>query len=290
MRHFLFIFILFVILCCRTYASRTCHNSDSVSVSEEYVCMIPSVKDRNGDSVRACRIDEIAARRLESEKRFCRFKPTQLIAPVLLVGVGVTGLTVSPIKEMNRNINDYFRKPQYPRIYADDFAQYVPLVSVYGLNLSGVRGRHNYLENTIIIATSYAAMGALVNAVKYTVRERRPDGSARNSFPSRHTATAFMGAEILRMEYRDVSPWIGIGGYVLASGIGLCRVYNHRHWVTDVLAGAGIGILSAKIGYWMFPVWQRLFFSGRKAKKDSYVNCSPYYNGEQLGASFSMMF
>ena len=269
MRNLLLISVFLLILCGRVYGARIKRRGDL------------------SDSLHAVPTFALAH---EEEKRFCRFKPTQLIAPVLLVGAGVTGLTVPAIKQMNRNVNDYFDKPQYPKIYADDFAQYVPLVSVYGLNLSGVKGRHDYLENTIIIATSYAAMGAIVNAVKYTVKERRPDGSARNSFPSGHTATAFMGAEILRMEYKDVSPWIGIGGYVLASGIGICRVYNHRHWVTDVLAGAGVGILSAKIGYWMFPVWHRLFFSGRRAAKNSYVNCAPYYNGEQIGAAFSMTF
>ncbi len=250
------------------------------------VCGSPAMHEKDS----AYNYSEDFRLRHESEKRFCKFRGTQIIAPAVLIGAGVTGLAVPAVRSINRSVNDYFDKPKYPRIYVDDFAQYVPLVSVYGLNLSGVRGRHSYLESTIIIATSYIAMGAMVNAVKYTVRERRPDGSARNSFPSGHTATAFMGAEILRMEYKEFSPWIGVGAYVLASGIGVCRVYNHRHWVTDVLAGAGIGILSAKVGYWMFPVWQRLFFSGRRAGRDRYANCTPFYDGRSLGAAFSMTF
>lgn len=272
MRRIIYIFILFSLFCHRGSGSEySVGKADGKEVSDT-VC-----------------VSDSGSAYADEEKKFCGFKPTQLIAPALLIGAGVTGVTIPAVKNLNREVDDYFKRTYNTKIYVDDFAQYLPLVSVYGINLSGIRGRHGYLESTVIIATSYAAMGVMVNAVKYSVRERRPDGSSRNSFPSGHTATAFMGAEILRTEYRDVSPWIGIGGYLVAAGVGACRVYNHRHWVTDVLAGAGIGILSARIGYWMFPVWQRLLFQGKNTK-NRYVNCSPYYNGEQIGVGVSMRF
>ena len=74
------------------------------------------------------------------------------------------------------------------------------------------------------------------------------------SFPSGHTATAFTGAELVRSEY---GLGIGIAAYGVAAGVALLRLYNERHWVGDVLFGAGIGILSARIGYWMLPLWQK---------------------------------
>lgn len=49
-------------------------------------------------------------------------------------------------------------------------------------------------------------MGASVLAIRGSSNVLRPDGSAKNYFPSGHTATAFMGAELLRKEYWDVSP------------------------------------------------------------------------------------
>ena len=52
---------------------------------------------------------------------------------------------------------------------------------------------------------------------------------------------------------------IGIGAYALATGVAFLRLYNNRHWLNDVVAGAGIGILSARIGYWMLPVYRRWF-------------------------------
>ena len=98
---------------------------------------------------------------------------------------------------------------------------------------------------------SYATMCIIVNTMKYTLNEKRPDSNARNSFPSGHTATAFMGAEILNKEYKDVSPWIGYAGYFVAAATGYLRIYNDRHYINDVIAGACIGITSAKllIGY-----------------------------------------
>lgn len=76
---------------------------------------------------------------------------------------------------------------------------------------------------------------------------------------SGHTATAFMGAELLRREFWGVSPWIGITGYAVAAGTGAFRMVNNRHWFTDVVAGVGIGILSVEAAYWLYPVLGRAF-------------------------------
>ena len=93
-------------------------------------------------------------------------------------------------------------------------------------------------------------MAALVNGIKYSTKVERPDGSTSNSFPSGHTATAFMAATILHKEYGLTrSLWYSVGGYAVATGIGAFRVMNNRHWVSDVMMGAGIGILSTELGY-----------------------------------------
>ena len=116
------------------------------------------------------------------------------------------------------------------------------------------------MDRSLERVTSYVALGAIVNSIKYTVREPRPDGSANNSFPSGHTATTFMGAELVRIEYGDDSPWYSVGAYTVAIAVGALRVYNNRHWFTDVFAGAGVGILSARIGYWMLPYTRKFMY------------------------------
>ena len=90
-----------------------------------------------------------------------------------------------------------------------------------------------------------------VNSLKYSCRVMRPDGSSRNSFPSGHTATAFMAATMLHKEYGHRSPWYSIGAYTVATVTGVTRQLNNRHWMSDVMVGAGIGILATEFGYFL---------------------------------------
>ena len=96
---------------------------------------------------------------------------------------------------------------------------------------------------------SAALMAGVVNGLKYTVKRERPNQRKNNSFPSGHTATAFMAATMLYKEYKDLSPWVGIGAYSAATLVATGRMMNNRHWLSDVLAGAGIGIMSTEVGY-----------------------------------------
>lgn len=186
------------------------------------------------------------------------FKVGELIMPLSLIGAGTLGF-VEPIKNSRYEVRDYLDSWRGAhRTEVDDYLQYVPLASIYGLSLLGVEAKHNYVDRTLELATSYIALGTMVNAIKYTVREPRPDGSANNSFPSGHTATTFMGAELVRIEYGEDHPWLAAGAYTIATAVGVLRVYNNRHWFTDVFAGAGVGILSARVGYWLLPYTKRM--------------------------------
>jgi hypothetical protein len=207
---------------------------------------------------------QIHAQNRDSLSYNYHFKAKQLIIPVSLIGTGTLGLTSDWIEAKNRSINDELTENIDKKITIDDFSQYAPLLSVYSLNLCGVKGEHNMRDYTVILATSYLLMGVTVNALKLSIKEQRPDKTSNNSFPSGHTATAFMGAELLRHEYRNVSPWIGVAGYTVAAGTGFFRLYNNRHWLTDVIAGAGIGILSAKASYWLFPYISKKLFKKKK--------------------------
>jgi len=132
----------------------------------------------------------------------------------------------------------------------DNFTQYVPLALTIGMKIAGVESRSDWPRFWASSAASAAIMAGLVNGIKYTASEMRPDGSTRNSWPSGHTATAFLAATILHKEYGSTrSPWYSVGAYTLATATGVMRVLNNRHWISDVLSGAGIGILSVELGY-----------------------------------------
>lgn len=204
-----------------------------------------------------CSIDVDSIQLQSGNIRICpdrRFEPRDLILPGALITAGSVGIACKGINNSVKRGMDHLRGSCY--LHIDDYLQYLPVVAYVGLDFTGVRSRHSIRERIAVGVTSYAVMAAIVNGMKYTVREKRPDSSARNSFPSGHTATVFTGAELVRMEYGQ---GIGIAAYSVATVVALLRLYNGRHWLNDVLAGAGIGIRSARIGYWMLPLYRKWF-------------------------------
>ena len=132
----------------------------------------------------------------------------------------------------------------------DDYTQFFGPAMVVGLKLGGYEGRSDWPRLLASAGASYAIMAAFVNGIKYTAKEMRPDGSSANSWPSGHTATAFVGASLLHKEYGLTrSPWWSVAGYGVATATGVMRVLNNRHWISDVMSGAGIGIMSTELGY-----------------------------------------
>lgn len=134
----------------------------------------------------------------------------------------------------------------------DDYIQFAPAWTAYALNLAGYKGRSSFKRLFFSSGFAFAFMGIFVNGIKYTASEMRPDGSTANSFPSGHTATAFTCATIMHKEYGLTrSPWFSVGAYSISTLTGIMRTLNNRHWISDVLVGAGLGIISTDLGYMM---------------------------------------
>lgn len=199
------------------------------------------------------------ARQLREEARrgVYEFKVERLIIPSMFIAFGSWRFTDNWMVSANEGVRsgmESLRSNHY--FHADDYIQYLPAAAHLGIEYFGVPARNNIVERLFITANSWAVMGVLVNATKYSVGSLRPDKSSHNSFPSGHTATAFMGAEMVRIQYGAVA---GISSYTVATLTGILRMYNNRHWLNDVIAGAGIGILSARIGNWLLPLERRWF-------------------------------
>lgn len=159
------------------------------------------------------------------------------------------GLLIKSEDDHFRNLrNDYL--PHFRR-HADDYLQYLPAAVMLGMKIGGVEGRSSWGRMLASDALSALLMGSVVYSLKKTTHVMRPDGSNNHSFPSGHTATAFMTATMLTKEYGHKSPWIGIGAYSVATATGLMRMANNKHWLSDVLTGAGVGILSTELGYYL---------------------------------------
>lgn len=217
-----------------------------------------------------------------------RFKPKSLIIPSILVLYGATGLLDHQwnglnIKIQEKVVNDWNNPFNYTHV--DDYLVALPALSVYGLNLAGVNGKHNFFDRSLIIGTACVVGYTTVQGLKSLTHNLRPDGTTYDSWPSGHTALAFAGAEFLYQEYKDKSVLYGVSGYLVASTVGALRVYNNRHWVTDVVAGAGIGILSTKVTYWMFPTLSRLVDKVVKPKEAtiSRFSLTPQLESSSIG-------
>lgn len=213
-------------------------------------------------------------------------KLREVLIPTAVVGTSALFVRNGWLIKQKENVQDALSAKGRNKLKLDNYLQYSPLVAVYGLNLAGLKGKHTFKERTIILAMSYATMGILVNTMKFSFKEKRPDNSAHNSFPSGHTATAFMGAEFLYKEYKDVSPWIGYAGYAIATTTGYLRIYNNRHYFNDVVAGACIGILSTKLSYWLYPK----IFKKSECHEQVTVVGLPYYSKEGLSFNVCILF
>ena len=221
------------------------------------------------------------------KKKNISFNYKSLIIPTALISYGVIGIENDGLKRINSEIRNEVLENIDGKFTIDDYSQYLPFLSVYGLNAVGIKGKNNFKDRTVILGTAYLIMGTTVTAMKKFTSIERPDGSNNYSFPSGHTATAFMGAEFLYQEYKDVSIWYGISGYLVAAGTGFFRMYNNKHWLTDVAAGAGIGIISTKIAYWVHPFIKRTIF---KDKEQLTGMILPFYNGKEAGLVMSLSF
>lgn len=131
----------------------------------------------------------------------------------------------------------------------DNVLQYVPTCAVFGLKVLGVEAESSWKRRLTVSVVSFAINGGLTYTLKHTIHEMRPDRTDNRSFPSGHTSVAFCGATTLMHEYRKVSPWIGVAGYAVATGVAVDRVRRNRHHWGDVVAGAAIGVASAEAGY-----------------------------------------
>jgi len=220
----------------------------------------------------------------EQRKRFFPYK--SYLFPAALVAYGIVSLHTDALQDVNETVKQEIFTEHNPRkTTLDNYLQYSPAVAVYALNLAGVHGVHRFCDRTMIYALSTVITSVAVQSGKRISAETRPDGTSLG-FPSGHTATAFAAAEFLRREYTNVSPWYGIGGYAAAVVTGYLRIQNNKHWMGDVVAGAGVGILSTKLAYWVYPAIKRKLFKDKEVT----TIVMPMYRDGAFGLGLSHQF
>jgi membrane-associated phospholipid phosphatase len=90
---------------------------------------------------------------------------------------------------------------------------------------------------------SLAVSEAIVNVLKFSTQRERPDGSNKLSFPSGHAADTFAVATALERHLG----WKGaVPAYIFASYVAMSRLPDNRHWLSDVVFGASVGIIAGR--------------------------------------------
>ncbi len=174
-----------------------------------------------------------------------KFETKKLYVPVGLMATGILseGNINTQIKDWRNNNHPNFNN------HADDYLQFAPHVAVYAMEFAGMKPKTD-LKNQIAIHIKGELLTlGMTYILKKLVNNTRPDRTSM-SFPSGHTANAFAGATILSMEYQENYHWVPCVAYGTASLVGGMRILNNRHYLSDVLFGAGLGILSMKLAYW----------------------------------------
>ncbi len=177
---------------------------------------------------------------------------SDLLVPALGLGYGIASMHVSALTEVDLRLQSrWANSHSTQRLRLDDYMLYLPAVYVLGKSvITDSRAKRNHVFGKFL-ATKLIQYGT-VYTTKRIIGRVRPDESSNHSLPSGHTAEAFANAEFLRMYVGKDQPWIAVMGYVIAAGTGFLRIYNNRHWFSDVVAGAAVGYGAARLGSWSF--------------------------------------
>lgn len=212
------------------------------------------------------------------------FKAKHLILPASLITVGALGHAIDGMKDYHL----FTHNPPDQKLYVDDYLQWGLYGWTFVCDLMGKEKNH-WIDQVFLTGLSVTLNAAMVHTVKRVVDIDRPNEVA-HSFPSGHTANAFLGAHLAYKEFKDSNKWLAYSGYPLALFVAYARVHSNRHWVADVVAGAGFGILAVELSYLVyFPVRNAI---ARKInlKENHKLVVSPVLNPQGGGIYFSYSF
>lgn len=173
------------------------------------------------------------------------------IAPAALIGMGLYTLRDNGF--YSSHDARYDARKAFPNFSssADDYVFFIPVVGLYAFDYFSSQNRNHIGRQTLLLLSSGALMGGIVYPLKLSTNVSRPNDENDHSFPSGHTASAFVIAGVINQEFKGKSPWISIGAYTIAGSTGVMRILNNAHWMSDVFAGAGIGLLSVHSVYFL---------------------------------------
>lgn len=216
-----------------------------------------------------------------------KYKPElkEMLIPAGMIALGALATHTDKFKDFIPGLR---KNPKNRATPFDDEFQKVPSASLFVFDLF-FKEKHHVIDQMFLMAISYGITVLPVRIIKNNYDAARPYGG-NNSFPSGHTATAFVGAHIIYKEFKDTNPWVAYSGYAMASVVAGARVVNDKHWVCDVLAGAGIAMLSTELAYLIYFPARNLVTNGINKLVDKYIILTPVIHPQAVGLHLSFQF
>ncbi|GAB2681666.1 hypothetical protein GCM10027036_40490 [Flavihumibacter cheonanensis] len=180
---------------------------------------------------------------------------------IVVAGTGAMMTLDRSIKQwVQANRNNFLS--QTSRIIEPFGNEYSPYL-VGAMYLTGVLTKDRRMEHVSLVSAKSLVFTTLLTAgSKQLVRRRRPaytddpfefnsmfqGGREWTSFPSGHANTVFTVATAIALQYND-KKWVPYVAYGIAGLTGVSRIYDNRHWATDVIVGAAMGHFITKTLY-----------------------------------------
>ncbi|MCG8576545.1 MAG: phosphatase PAP2 family protein [Flavobacteriales bacterium] len=175
------------------------------------------------------------------------------------------------------------------RTHVDDWLLWGPIPVMYGADLFKVPAKNTVWNQTKFLIISEAGTAAITWGLKLGLGIQRPNNGAFTAYPSGHTSQAFCQSQVLFNEFRDTAPLLAASGFLFSVPVAALRVLNNRHWVPDVLLGAGVAMLVTNLVYHFEPLKDWNPFK-RKKNKTSEMMLVPSFRNDFMGARFQLRF
>jgi len=203
--------------------------------------------------------------------------PNKINAYILPTSLVVGGISLNALKK-EKPLKSFKSIPS-----ALDHFHYSTAIFGTLAPILGATPKHELLDRTIYLSAGFFVSSAITLKLKKSMGVLRPDGTDTKSFPSGHATTAFAMAQWLREEYKASNPLLSYSGYLIATASSISRVSYHKHHLADVLTGAGIGMLSTKAIYALFP-------KGFSKSKNNRISLYPITVNDTYGITAAIVF
>ena len=204
------------------------------------------------------------------------------IVPATLIGSGF----IINYHKFEQNLQPSLQEnvSEDAQFYLEDYLQFMPIAEMYIVDLIGIKSKNHWFDQTKYLGFSNLISAGLALGLKHVTQKTGPNGLPF-SFPSGHTTFAFTNATVFFNEFNETSPLLAYSSYAFATATGTLRMLHNEHWLSDVLVGAGIGMLSAHLVYFFEPLKKFNPF----LTSDN-ISLAPIINEDRYGVYFAYRF